>query len=315
MLFRSPGFAASTGHSISYGTDPNFSQAIVQPSFLPVAADQISFGTNLITNFAFPDNTVESNGVYRLTYFSSNPLFASTGLAPAADPLGGLSEGQTLFARLGVQPDTINLFSDADGSQPIALDAADTSANAIHYFTVDVNETQLSLPVGGMAPGREMFLIALGGDRYQIGTDPLQFQAAMPLSLRGRQLNSATELTSVSETEGPGVEISSTVLASDKVSATTSLGSKPTLFHLLSSAALTSVAQQAAWNRTDAWGLVKAAATFSDNPARSKIESGSSINGSIALNRVDHQAMVDLGTGSLIGSGRSINIKIGRAHV
>ena len=238
------GLGASTGELINYSADPTYTSTVVQSTFLPVTSNGMTNGTNTWSGITLPSTAVPTSansGIYKLSYYSSNLLFAATGRTPATDPFGGLLEGQVLYAKAGTTTDTIKLFRNATATEVLNLNTNDTSANATHYFKLEVNVLQPSQAVGGISPGQELLLIALGGDRYQLVEDSASLESALPRNLLGSQISTTTRLSKVVDDEVAGIEIISAIVAENTVEAETGLGGAPGLSDKFSNAGVSNL--------------------------------------------------------------------------
>ena len=299
------GLGAATGDVISYRVDPVFTRTTNQSLFLPITANGIKNGSNIWSEVTLPSTAVSTSaGIYKLTYYSTNPLFGSTGRAPASDPMGGLQEGQVLYAKAGSTAGTINLFRDAAATQSLSLNTSESSANTTHYFKLDVNVQQPSQPVGGISPNDELVLIALGGDRYQLVEDSSALEQALPRTLLGRQISDTTRLSKVVDDEVAGIAIKSGITAENAVEAETSIGGEPALNDNFSNAGVSTLMAKGLQ------GVMDKLFQIDINPARSEVEQGSSISGAIALNLGEHIASIDQGsTGKIVaGASKAVNI-------
>ena len=302
------GLGANTGDLITYRVDPNHLSTIQQTAFLPITSSGMTNGSNTWSGITLPSTaapTSANSGIYKLTYYSSNPLFASTGRAPAADPIGGLLEGQVLYAKVGTTSGTIKLFRNDAATQALNLNASDTSANTTHYFKLDVNFVQSSQAVGGISPNEELLLIALGGDRYQLVEDNTALENALPHTLKGSQISDTTQLSKVVDDEVNGVEIKSEIKAENAVEAETGIGGEPALNDRLSMAGASTLMAKGLT------GVMKQLFQIDINPAKTEVEQGSSISGAIALNLGEHIASVEQGSAGNIVANSSKPVEIG----
>jgi len=304
-LITLSGFSASTGEILTIRPDATYSRTITKPSLVTLNPGSISNGSNVWTGVSIPSNIVKTNNVIKATYYSTNPTLTSTGRAASSDPRGGLTEGQTVYLR---QPTSgsVSLFSDAAGKIAINLSTADTSVNSTHFLMVDVSLKESSQSVGGITPGQELNVISLGSNRYQFVESQAELEAALPVSLLGRQINSNTLLAKVEDERPAGVSITSTIASVNEVESSTSIGSdmeEASWTDYVASGSASDALGDAMKDKIAEGQEVVMAALFksSDNPAKGKVEQGTSVSGAIAINLADHNSSVTLSsTGRII---------------
>jgi hypothetical protein len=146
-LITIDGLNATTGEIVTIRSDANYIATKNDASFITVGKGSISNGSNIWSDVYLPSSTVREAGIITATYYSTNPALAATGRAKASDPLGGLTEGQTVYLRqladlksvasvtLKLEPATSNYYVSSNG-----VDKALRLNSTSNYSATDLSQ-------------------------------------------------------------------------------------------------------------------------------------------------------------------------------
>ncbi|MCP9924805.1 DUF4347 domain-containing protein, partial [Synechococcus lacustris C3-12m-Tous] len=182
-----PGLNLQSGEIITIYNDRNYQKPVNGSGFSAIDPSYWQIGTNIWTNVEVPDSIDTSNTLVAAEYFSCFPGLDSTGYAPAASPVGGLVDGQNIYAKVDHSTSTISLYSDQAGTQPINR-VSGSNGNATQYLRFNTTINVGASGIRGIQSGQELQVIALGENIYQFATNDEEYQLARPRDLLGQQV-------------------------------------------------------------------------------------------------------------------------------
>ncbi|MEB3254749.1 MAG: DUF4347 domain-containing protein, partial [Synechococcaceae cyanobacterium] len=200
-----PGLNASTGSIITYVADPDYAEVRLQTQLAQQTTAGIVNGTNLWRTINLSTDSVRDGQVIQAVFSSRlpNPLTGLSGIP--ASPVGGLSNGDTVYLVVENQGRDARLFSDARATVPILLNAPASATNPT--LALQLPTIRSATAVGGLESGRDYYLIALGNDVYQLADSLVSLAKALPIHLDPARITANTRLIETQASGRIGLEL------------------------------------------------------------------------------------------------------------